>query len=138
MRVVLDSNIFIFAFREKKTVCMRILENMDLFEVFIPSLILDEVVERLKTLVNKNFASKVRHTILSSSIHVVEVSTTPKTLIKKYEKKNLKTSDAVIAAFAEYIKADYLLSENRHFLKNLKTIKFRVKNAEQFLEMVGL
>ncbi|MDI6917557.1 MAG: hypothetical protein QMC80_07145 [Thermoplasmatales archaeon] len=31
---------------------MRILENMDLFEVFIPSLILDEVVERLKTLVN--------------------------------------------------------------------------------------
>jgi predicted nucleic acid-binding protein len=138
MRVVLDSNIFIFAFREEKAVCMRILENMDLFEVFIPSLILDEIVERLKTLVNKNFASKIRHTVLSSSIHIVDISTLPKNLIEKYEKKNLKTSDAVIAAFTEYIQADYLHSENRHFLKNLKTTKFGVKNAEQFLEMVGL
>ena len=138
MRIVLDSNIFIFAFREEKAVCMRILENIDLFEVFMPSIILDEVIERLKILVNKNFASKVRHTILSSSVHVVDISAVPKNLIKKYEKKKLKTSDAVIAAFAEYVSADYLLSENRHFLKNLKTTKFRVKNAEQFLEMVGL
>ncbi len=138
MRIVLDSNIFIFAFREEKAVCMRILENIDLFEVFMPSIILDEVIERLKILVNKNFASKVRHTILSSSVHVVDISAVPKNLIKKYEKEKLKTSDAAVAAFTEYINADYLLSENRHFLKNLKTTKFRVKNAEQFLEMVGL
>lgn len=138
MQIVLDSNEFIFAFMEKKTVCMKILENIDLFEVFMPSLILDEIVERLRILVNKNFASKIRHTVLSSSIHILDISTLPKNLIEKYERKGLRTSDAVIAAFTEYIQADYLLSENRHFLKNLKTTKFRVKNAEQFLEMVGL
>lgn len=138
MRIVLDSNEFIFAFMEKKTVCMKILENIDLFEVFMPSLILDEIVERLRILVNKNFASKIRHTVLSSSIHILDISTLPKNLIEKYERKGLRTSDAAIAAFTEYIQADYLLSENRHFLKNLKTTKFSVKNAEQFLEMVGL
>lgn len=138
MRIVLDSNEFIFAFMEKKTVCMKILENIDLFEVFMPSLILDEIVERLRILVNKNFASKIRHTVLSSSIHILDISTLPKNLIEKYERKGLRTSDAAIAAFTEHVKADYLLSENRHFLKNLKTTKFRVKNAEQFLEMVGL
>ncbi|PIV70212.1 MAG: hypothetical protein COS08_01445 [Euryarchaeota archaeon CG01_land_8_20_14_3_00_38_12] len=138
MRIVLDSNEFIFAFMEKKTVCMKILENIDLFEVFMPLLILDEIVERLRILVNKNFASKIRHTVLSSSIHILDISTLPKNLIEKYERKGLRTSDAAIAAFTEYIQADYLLSENRHFLKNLKTTKFRVKNAEQFLEMVGL
>lgn len=85
----------------------------------------------------------------------------PKNLIKKYEKKGLKTSDAAIAAFTEYVSADYLLSENRHFprklfqrnqrkvfecresitfptIKNLKTTKFRVRNAEKFLRMIGL
>jgi len=161
MRIVLDSNEFIFAFMEKKTVCMKILENIDLFEVFMPLLILDEIVERLRILVNKNFASKIRHTVLSSSIHILDISTLPKNLIEKYERKGLRTSDAAIAAFTEYIQADYLLSENRHFprklfqrnqrkvfecresytfptIKNLKTTKFRVKNAEQFLEMVGL
>jgi len=138
MRIVLDSNEFIFAFMEKKTVCMKILENIDLFEVFMPLLILDEIVERLRILVNKNFASKIRHTVLSSSIHILDISTLPKNLIEKYERKGLRTSDAAIAAFTEYIQADYLLSENRHFLKNLKTTKFRAKNAEQFLEMVGL
>ncbi len=138
MRIVLDSNEFIFAFMEKKTVCMKILENIDLFEVFMPLLILDEIVERLRILVNKNFASKIRHTVLSLSIHILDISTLPKNLIEKYERKGLRTSDAAIAAFTEYIQADYLLSENRHFLKNLKTTKFRVKNAEQFLEMVGL
>ena len=138
MRIVLDSNEFIFAFMEKKTVCMKILENIDLFEVFMPLLILDEIVERLRILVNKNFASKIKHTVLSSSIHILDISTLPKNLIEKYERKGLRTSDAAIAAFTEYIQADYLLSENRHFLKNLKTTKFRVKNAEQFLEMVGL
>jgi len=116
MRIVLDSNEFIFAFMEKKTVCMKILENIDLFEVFMPLLILDEIVERLRILVNKNFASKIRHTVLSLSIHILDISTLPKNLIEKYERKGLRTSDAAIAAFTEYIQADYLLSENRHFL----------------------
>ena len=40
------------------------------------------------------------------------------------------------AAFADRENADFLISENRHFLEELKIKKFKILNAEQFLKEV--
>lgn len=57
-------------------------------------------------------------------------------LFQKYKNLGFKKGDIAIAAFAEKENADFLISENRHFLKELKTRKFKILNAEQFLEEV--
>jgi predicted nucleic acid-binding protein len=135
--VVLDSNEFIFAFRSKKEINLRLLDIIlreSSFKIVIPSLILDEIFERMKELMDRNFASKVRSDILSSHIQVIDIDKVPKNFIKKYTKKGLKDADAAIAAFTEWVKADFLISENRHFLKGeLKTDKFLTLTAKEFL-----
>ena len=135
MKIVLDSNEFIFAFMDLAEVQLKLFALLDdsSFEISIPSLIFDEVFERMKELTDKDFASKVRETILSSKIEIVEITKVPKKLVEKYTKKGLKDADAAIAAFTEWKRADFLISENRHFIKELKTDKFTALNAEDFI-----
>ncbi len=57
-------------------------------------------------------------------------------LFQKYKNLGLKKGDMAIAAFADKENADFLISENRHFLKDFKTRKFKILNAKQFLEEV--
>lgn len=132
-KLVLDSNEFIFAFREKKELHIHLLDVVEDLDVLIPSTILEEVFERLKFLEGRDFASRVRNTIANSSIMILESSLIPADPIKKYISKGLKESDASIAAFTEWVQAGYLISENRHFLK-LKTNKFKVVDAKRFLK----
>ena len=44
--------------------------------------------------------------------------------------------DAFIGAFAEWMKVDYLISENRHFLRELQTEAYAVMNAERFIQVM--
>ena len=58
-------------------------------------------------------------------------------LFNKYRnEKELKEGDALIAAFAEFMKVDYLISENRHIYKNLKIKEFATVNASEFLKIL--
>lgn len=54
----------------------------------------------------------------------------------KYLELGLAEEDAVIAAFTEWLGAKYLVSENRHFLEELKTEAFQVVDAAEFLNMI--
>lgn len=49
----------------------------------------------------------------------------------KYEARGLKSADAFIAAYAEWAKADILVSENRHFLTRQKNLPFKVRSASK-------
>ena len=57
----------------------------------------------------------------------------PKALFDKHSNIGLKKGDIVIASFCEKEKADYLVSENRHFLKRAKFDRFRVVKLDEFL-----
>jgi len=58
-------------------------------------------------------------------------------LFEKYrDKKGLKEGDALIAAFAEFVKTDYLVSENRHIYRDLDIREFIAVNAQGFLEVL--
>jgi hypothetical protein len=43
-------------------------------------------------------------------------------------------ADAFIGAFAEWMQVRYLVSDNRHFLRDLQTDAFDVSNAARFVE----
>ena len=49
----------------------------------------------------------------------------------------MKKGDIVIASLREDEKADYLVSENRHFLKDTKFDKFNVIELDKFLAAFG-
>lgn len=54
----------------------------------------------------------------------------------KYEIKGLKPADAFIAAYAEWVGADALVTENRHFLVRHSDLPFKVVTAEQCLKLI--
>lgn len=63
-----------------------------------------------------------------------EDSFVPFELGSKYELKGLKPADAFIAAYAEWVGADALITENRHFLSRQSDLPFHVMTASAFLE----
>ncbi len=54
----------------------------------------------------------------------------------KYESKRLKPADAFIAAYAEWVGADTLVTENRHFLTLHIDLPFRILPAEKCLKFL--
>ncbi len=136
MRAVLDSNIFIFALRSDKEVFAEILKFAGMrFNCFIPRMVFYEVFERLKSLEGKDFAAFAAHTIKSLNLEIIADELIPHELIEKYHKRGAKEGDGVIAAFAEWIKADCLVTENRDFLKEMRT-DFTTLNAEEFIRLI--
>ena len=54
----------------------------------------------------------------------------------KYEAKGFKPADAFIAAFTEWVGADVLVTENRHFLNRHPDLPFKVLTAEECLKLI--
>jgi len=55
-------------------------------------------------------------------------------LVDKYIRLGLpEKADAFVGAFAEWMEVRYLISENRHFLRDLRTSAFEVLSAEEFV-----
>jgi hypothetical protein len=54
-------------------------------------------------------------------------------LIRKYIGLGLREEDASIGAFTEWVGADFLVSENRHFLRDLEAAAFRVEPADRMV-----
>ena len=59
----------------------------------------------------------------------------PQNLLAKYIELGLREkADALIGAFAEWVGAKYLVSDNRHFLQELRTDAFEVVSPAEFLD----
>jgi hypothetical protein len=54
----------------------------------------------------------------------------------KYEIKGLKPADAFIAAYTEWVGAEVLVTENRHFLNRHTDLPFKVLTAEECLKLI--
>lgn len=137
MKVVLDTNEFIFALRDKEYFALNVLKLAGInYTCIIPEMILEEVFQKFKFLKGKNFASKIRYFITNMDITILPDEIVNQYLIEKYRRKGAKGADAFIAAFAEFIGADYIVSENRDFLKEIKFEKIKVCKAEEFLKIL--
>ena len=136
MLLILDSNEYIFALGAiRKETCERLIEEVaqraDAITVRVTRLIIDEVRNNLTPEAFKEFMI-----LINKLTKVDEEFLIPFELGAKYEAKGFKPADALIAAFAEYVGADVLVSENRHFLLHASDLSFKILSAEKCLTFI--
>lgn len=129
MRICIDSNQFILALTRADPDAEDLMLNLAEFDVFIPRLVMKEVARNLD-------AERVRylHQLIADNprFHIIDASIPPE-LIEKYIALGLPAkADALIGAFTEWVGAQYLISDNRHFL-SLTTDAFEVLRPGDFL-----
>jgi hypothetical protein len=143
MRIVLDTNEYIFGLDRKAEEvapgkvldAIRILieESKD-FRLLLPEIIRKEVQRNIPVDLEGDF---YRFIYSSEKIEHYSMLDVPAELFAKYrDKKGLKEGDALVAAFAEFAKTDYLISENRHIYRDLDIREFTAVNAQEFLEVL--
>lgn len=136
MRLVLDANEYIFGLGPRREpACVRLLEVLaeragDV-ALRIPRLIVQETHRNLTPEAFKEFLR-----FISLRTVIDEDAVVPFELGSKYEWKGLKPADAFIAAYTEWVGADALITENRHFLTRHTDLPFRVMAAQTFLTQV--
>ncbi len=136
MRLVFDTNIFVFAFSDiPKPSCLELIETIvELYpkvSIHIPRTILRETRNNLNPPQFKEFALFI-HEIG----HVDEDIVVPFDTGIKYEQMGLKPADAMIGAYTEWIGAAVLVSENRHFLSRQENLPFKILTAEKTIRFL--
>ena len=143
MRIVLDTNEYIFGLDKeageidpgKVLNAIRILiEESEDFRLLLPEIIRKEVQRNIPQDLEGDF-----YRLIYSSEKIEHYSTldVPVELFEKYRnERGLRGGDALIAAFAEFLKADYLISENRHIYRDLDIHEFTPVNAQEFLKLL--
>lgn len=137
MQLVIDANVYIFGLGlvevpSCKELILTILEKPSLYILRISRNIVEEIRRHLSP---EDFHEFI--TIVNRITKVDEDFLIPFELGAKYEIKGLKPSDALIAAYVEWIGADVLVTENRHFLSRQKDLSFKVINAEGCLKILS-
>ena len=135
MIIVLDSNEYI-NYLSKKSAGMTDFSSEKLFldknlSIAINDHIIREVLRNISEIQKKEF-----YRIISKDNINFYGELLPIHLLDKYKNLKLKKGDIAIAGFCENISAEYLISENRHFLKGIKNTKFKIINAKEFVKKV--
>jgi len=136
LRLVIVSNEYIFAFSPLKEPVSykfleKLLETTLLHTVRIPRTIFEEVKRNLSPESFREFLS-----FINALTTIDEDIVVPFELGVKYEMKGLKPGDAFIAAYAEWVGADVLVTENRHFLDRHSDLPFKILTAEKCLKPI--
>ena len=133
MLLVLDSNEYIFAFgllkdQNCENLIKLLQEKISLHRIRISRTIVEEVRAHLTQEVFKEFILFINSlTIIDEDVFV------PFELGAKYELKKFRPADAFISAYTEFVGADVLVTENRHFLTRQEVLPFKVSSAKKIL-----
>ena len=134
--VVLDTNVWIFGLRNQpdRSACYQILQGLSQLHVKVPRQILLELRanlsrEELRALFRffKYYPDQV-----DFRWERVELA-----LLQKYQQLGRKLGDAAVAAHIEAMGVKTLVSENRDFLEEIKSLPFRVLSAAELLQTLG-
>jgi len=132
-RVVLDTNIWIFGLRRSQEFpnCSLILEQINQLQVIIPL----QVLRELQANLTENELTKLFHLINQFPNQVsifwkkAEIN-----IIHKYQNLGCDLGDAVIAAHLEELKVNIFITENKHFLEDVKGLPFQRLNSTDALK----
>ena len=132
--LILDSNEYIFGLSGTKLSCQQLIDSLDKLNIFIPLMVLREVERNLRQLyrLDNAFFSLIN---LHPNLSVVWTPP-PELLIKRYQARGFPPEDAAIAATAQEVGVTYLISENRHFLRQVGQLSFEVIAAETALKLL--
>jgi predicted nucleic acid-binding protein len=126
--ISLDTNVFIFGFRNLNPASVNILQNLFQFEVEISFQVERELRKNMTEREFRQFYD------LIGPLPTVRVIYHPPDdqILSHYRELGLKTGDAYIAAFCEQESIDILISENRHFLGQLPQRSFQIVDSQTF------
>ena len=134
-KAVIDSNEIIIGLTTEDTnsanFIIKLSEFKDKYEFIISDDIYQEVMRNIPYSTKEKFSKLLGLKLISVKNFFSDVG-----LLQKYKNLGFKKGDIAIAAFADKENADILISENRHFLKDLKSSKFKIVNAEQFIKQI--
>jgi len=131
-RVVLDTNVWIFGLRHHPELpaCALLLERLGQIQVILPRQVLRELQAKLTESELRTLFHLLKQFPKQSVIHwgMAEMET-----VRKYQSLGCKLGDAAIAAHLEELEVETLITENRHFLEELKDLPFRRLSATEAL-----
>lgn len=132
MRICIDSCVFIRGIQTSDATIRRVIRLIGpTLQLFIPRLVAQEVTRNLHSPEQARQFYRFFH---KTSFAFIVDDPVPEALVSKYAALGLPAkADAFIGAFAEWMGVQYLISDNRHFLRELKAEAFEVVDAETFL-----
>ena len=132
MRICIDSCVFIHGLQGSDPVVRRLIALISpTVQLVIPRLVAQEVTRNLYT---REQISGFYHLFHERTFASIVDEPTPHKFVNKYMRLGLSTkADAFIGAFAEWMRVRYLISDNRHFLRELRTDAFDVLDAAGFV-----
>jgi predicted nucleic acid-binding protein len=132
MRICIDSCVFIHALQESDPAAMRLLDLVGLgWVLVVPRLVAQEVIRNLTT---PEQVRRFYRLFREHDVAFIVDEPVPRDLVDKYIGLGLaEKADAFIGAFAEWMQVHYLISDNRHFLRELQTDAFDVLDAAGFV-----
>jgi hypothetical protein len=135
MHICIDSSAFVLGLQGKDPSAAKILElvgsNLNLI---IPRLIAQEVT---RNLYSPQQVRQFYRLFQNYSFAKIIDEPVPLVLVEKYVSLGLPAkADAFIGAFAEWMNVSYLISENRHFLRQVKTNAFQILDADDFVRIL--
>ena len=132
MLICIDSCVFIRAFDAPASDAAELLGLLNPnLSVVIPRIVVDEVVRNLHTY--ETVRTFYRLFSGESGLQIIDLQI-PDQLLADYVARGLRAKgDAYIGAFAEWMRVDCLISDNRHFLRELRTDAYRLLSPGDFL-----
>ena len=132
--LVLDSNEYILGFTDPQSDSAALLKALKECVVVVPTMIVEEVTSSLAAISSR--LPRMFYGLLNDpSAHVMRTYYEPPVeLWLKYLELGLPEEDAFIGAFAEWVGAKFVVSENKHFLHRLKSDAFKVTDASTMLQ----
>ncbi len=133
MVICIDSGVFIRGITRPEADTQRLFELISpTIRVVIPRLVAVEVTRNLSGRTQQAAFYKLFYKTDDATIIEEPV---PPELIEQYIALGLpEKGDAIIGAFAEWLRVDYLISDNRHFPRRLRTEAYRLLTPAGFLE----
>jgi len=125
--IVLDSNEYINHLNRKDS--PDILFSHRNLVILINDHIIREVIRNLDASQAKEF-----YNILFNKNIDFYGEKLPSALLENFKRIGLKKGDITIAAFCEHIRAEHLITENRHFLKDIRIEGFQVLSMREFVK----
>lgn len=131
MIIILDSNEYINYLNKEILLLQKLFSDKNL-SIWINDHIIREVLRNIKELQKKEFYN----IIFKYNINFYGLKL-PIHLLDKYKILGFKKGDIIVAAFCESVSAEFLISENRDFLRNTKIDAFRVITLKDFVNKIS-
>lgn len=135
-RWLLDTNVWLFGLRLDTGFPARgtLLDQIGSFSIIIPLQVLKELAANLTEAEMQDF-----HRLVNGYPERVEVSwvTAPAERVKFYQEHGCRKGDAIIAAHAEMLGANLIVSENRQFLQTVADLPVGMATAAEALERLS-